>query len=192
MNSRVRPVPSVGSHAPVSPLASVSPLPDRISPLVAEYGDALRGFLQRRLGSADEVEDVLQETWLRLLVYRDAGPLDAPQALVYRVAERVLLNRHRHRVVRHAEAHCAIDEVEVASSAPSQERWLGARQEVHLVREAISALPPKCRRAFLLSRIHRLNYQQIAAEMGISVKMVEKHISHALTVCRDTVGRRQR
>lgn len=183
MSSRAHTTPTIDSQAPASAF---------ISPLVAEYGEALRGYLLRRLGSPDEVDDVLQETWLRLLFYRDAGQLEAPQALVYRVAERVLLNRYRYRTVRRAEEHCALEDVELASPAPSQERWLGARQEVQVVRQAIHALPPKCRRAFLLSRIHRLNYQQIAAEMGISVKMVEKHISHALAVCRDSVGGRPR
>jgi len=49
-------------------------------------------------------------------------------------------------------------------------------------------LPPKCRQVFLLSRAQRMTYPQIAVHCGISVKMVEKHISHALAICMKKVG----
>jgi DNA-directed RNA polymerase specialized sigma24 family protein len=41
---------------------------------------------------------------------------------------------------------------------------------------------------FLLSRAQRMTYPQIAAHCGISVKMVEKHIGHALAICMKKVG----
>ena len=48
---------------------------------------------------------------------------------------------------------------------------------------AIESLTPRCRQVFLLSRVKGLSYSEIAAQCEISVKMVEKHISHALLVC---------
>jgi DNA-directed RNA polymerase specialized sigma24 family protein len=51
-------------------------------------------------------------------------------------------------------------------------------------------LPPKCQQVFLLSRAQRMTYPQIAVHCGISVKMVEKHISHALEICARKVGGR--
>ncbi|UUF04629.1 sigma factor-like helix-turn-helix DNA-binding protein [Xanthomonas hortorum] len=48
----------------------------------------------------------------------------------------------------------------------------------------LPALPPRCRQAFILNRIDGLTYPQVAAAMGISIKMVEKHISRALAACR--------
>ena len=50
-------------------------------------------------------------------------------------------------------------------------------------------MSPKCRKAFVLHRADGLTYPEIAAAMGISVKMVEKHISRALAECRVAVGR---
>jgi len=56
-----------------------------------------------------------------------------------------------------------------------------------LLKRALVELPPECRLAFMLSRFDGLAHPQVAAKMGISVKRVEKHISHALLAFRAAV-----
>ena len=65
-----------------------------------------------------------------------------------------------------------------------------AQQELLLVRQALAALSPKCRRVFLLSRAHHKTYPEIAQMCDISVKMVEKYMSQALGALRRAVGGR--
>ena len=57
-----------------------------------------------------------------------------------------------------------------------------------LLYKTIEQLPPKCRQVFLLSRVRRMTYGEIAQHCGISRKMVEKHVSHALAVCMQKVS----
>ena len=71
---------------------------------------------------------------------------------------------------------------------PSADREIAASQDLEILYEAIENLPPKCRQVFLLSRAQRMTYPQIAVHCGISVKMVEKHICHALAICMKKVG----
>lgn len=56
-----------------------------------------------------------------------------------------------------------------------------------LVAEALNRLPPKCREVFLLSRVSKLTYQQVAATLGISVKTVENQMGKAIGVMRNFV-----
>jgi len=49
----------------------------------------------------------------------------------------------------------------------------------------IQTLPQKCRKAFILNYVNEFSYKEIASEMNISVKTVEKHISKALRVLRN-------
>jgi len=56
-----------------------------------------------------------------------------------------------------------------------------------IVDHEINKLPPKCRAAFVLSRFGDMSYKEIALEMSISVKTVEKHISKALKVLNETL-----
>ena len=48
------------------------------------------------------------------------------------------------------------------------------------IMKAIGRLPEECRRVFKLSRFEEKNYDQIAAELGISVNTVKYHIKRAL------------
>jgi RNA polymerase sigma-70 factor (ECF subfamily) len=52
------------------------------------------------------------------------------------------------------------------------------------IRAGIETLPEKCRQAFMLNHYGSMSYKDIAQEMGISVKTVEKHIGKALQVLR--------
>jgi RNA polymerase sigma-70 factor (ECF subfamily) len=48
------------------------------------------------------------------------------------------------------------------------------------ISQAVSKLPPACRVAFCLSRFEELSNSEISAQLGISIKAVEKHITKAL------------
>lgn len=55
----------------------------------------------------------------------------------------------------------------------------------HVVGEALSLLPPQCAVVFKMSRFGKMTYQQIATELGISVKTVENQVGKALRIMRE-------
>lgn len=55
--------------------------------------------------------------------------------------------------------------------------------------ESINALPQQCKKVFVLSRMENKRYQDIAAELEISVKSIEAHISRALRILRKKMNR---
>nr|WP_258076994.1 RNA polymerase sigma factor [Xanthomonas arboricola] len=134
----------------------------------------LLAYMRRRLRDPDTANDLTQETLLRLLAYRDAPDIGDYALLMYRIAHNVVLEHWRTRHRRHANAH--VDQIADAR------RIL---QYLHI--HTLPALPPRCRQAFILNRIDGLTYPQVAAAMGISIKMVEKHISRALAACRNAL-----
>lgn len=58
----------------------------------------------------------------------------------------------------------------------------------HTISSRVEMLPEKCRQAFVLNRYENLSYKDVAAEMGISVKTVEKHISKAVQLLRKQIS----
>jgi len=150
---------------------------------IRRYHDSLIQFLRQRLRVPDDALDVAQETYIRLLQYQDSRSIRSPSSMLFRIAINVANDLGRAELARGVHGHCSVDDLDIASDEPSAERQLTARQDLALLYEAIEQLPPKCRQVFLLSRVRRMTYGEIARHCGISQKMVEKHVSHALAVC---------
>jgi len=68
---------------------------------------------------------------------------------------------------------------------------LEAQQSLGLYCEAVAALPERCRRVYLLRRVHGLRQQEIATSLGISLRMVEKHLQKGTLECRAFIRARQ-
>jgi RNA polymerase sigma factor (sigma-70 family) len=145
------------------------------------YSQALRKFLIRHHVRRDDVADVVQETYCRVL---KAGELEAirdPKAFLFRVANNVVLNAAKHRRNDVEDNGVDIESIDADDEKPSLYRGLKAKQELAIVRAALEELAPKCREVFVLNRFENLSYSEIAAELDLSVSMIEKHVSQALS-----------
>jgi RNA polymerase sigma-70 factor (ECF subfamily) len=153
---------------------------------------ALSSYLRRRMSSDADVQEVVQEAYARILSYGYgcSRPPVVWKALLYRIATNLVHSRGRMDKSHNKAGHSSVDDIELASEEPSQERVVAAQQELAIVRQTILDMTPKCRKVFLLSRTHRKTYPEIADICGISVKMVEKYISQALAALRRELGGR--
>ena len=148
--------------------------------LVAEYG-SLKQRLARRFGSADFAGEVLHEAWLRLDRMEGAAPgaiVQNPIAYLYRVALNVAADQQRQerRLARpqiEAIIQNAVEELD-----PS--RVAEARFELNRLASALEALPPRQRAVFVASRLEGLPHKQIAARLGITVRVVDRDLKIAL------------
>jgi len=154
-----------------------------------EHHAALVQFLRRRVGNEADARDIAQETYLRVLRYRENQDLDSLKALLFRIATNLVLMRARTARTHRWLHHQAVDEeLVLPANDPSVEQQVASEQQLDQLMSAIKRLPPKCQQAFVLSRFHDKSYPEIARLCGISVKMVEKHIAKALEICRNEVG----
>lgn len=154
----------------------------------------LVAYLQRKGRGGDEAEDLAQEAFVRF--HRAGHDLAAPDArpLLFVIARNLQLDRWK-SAAREA-ARRSPDDIHdldagpraLASEAPSADQRLIGRQDLIAAADAIRALPFKTRDAFLLHRFEALTYRQIAARLGISVSMVEKHIAEALRQLKSARG----
>lgn len=166
--------------------------------LVRALAPVLRAFFRNRLGNEEAAADFTQETFLRFTQagYGPAGP--DVKALLFSIARNLFFD-HLRRVRRERAYGFLIDhlanETELlnlaGSEAPADER-LAARQELAAVRDAVGELPPRCAQVFLMHRVQGRSQKEIAAELGISVSVVEKHFKRALVRLAAAIGRTRR
>lgn len=138
----------------------------------------LTRLLVARLGSQEEAEDILQELWLKLNS-TPLGPISGPSAYLFRMANNLAIDRRRSaawRSVREAEW---VQTQPDAAELPDVADVMIARERLAHVQAAVAALPEKEARAFRLYRLEGKPQKDIAAEMGISLSLVEKLLQHA-------------
>jgi RNA polymerase sigma-70 factor (ECF subfamily) len=140
----------------------------------------LRLWLQRRLVAVADVEDIVQECYCRLAQLEDVAHVTMPRAYLFTMARNLAQRqRTRARVVR-IEALTESSEAEWESDQPSPERFAAARQELERVQAAISTLPERARRIFLMRKVEGLTQKEIATAMGVSEAVVENDASRSL------------
>lgn len=163
-----------------------------LSQAVELYYDELQLFIRQRTGSSSVAEDVIQETWIRANTTSVDLP-DNPRAYLYRMAGNLAVD-HIRRQQAWDKAGCGEnekgDEVsslledEPLSTEPEVVDIVIAQKEFAALNMAVQELPDKCREVFLLYRGQGLSMRQIAAQLSISEKTVEKHIARAMLHCR--------
>jgi RNA polymerase sigma factor (sigma-70 family) len=148
--------------------------------------DELLRFLTRRVKCPEAAADLTHETFLRLHDYVKTNPPDNARALAYRIAVNLATDYQRKIKVREnltVEIDPELLANMAASATPEPEQIVMDRQRFSRFEAVLAELPTDCRTAFRLHSIHGLTYAQIAAQLGISISMVYKHLSRALEHC---------
>ena len=155
---------------------------------VREHQTELLNFFRGRVVRSEDAADLAQEAWTRLMRYRHDQPSQSRRSLLFTIARNVLNNHWRWSAQRQIEQSADFGRMEVVSETPGPEREWQSRRYLQALEAAVAGLPHKCRTVFLLSRVEGLSNAQVALRCGISVKMVEKHLTKAILRCRAQVG----
>lgn len=135
----------------------------------------LTSYVRKRTHRPDVVEDVVQETVLRLIGYRDKGPLVSIYALAFRIAGNLVIDRFRTE-----RRYAAEPAEEPASPTALPDRVLAGRQELALLIQTLHAMPPLRREVLIRRRLHGQSCAMIAKDLDLNPKAVEKHITRGL------------
>lgn len=147
------------------------------------YRDVIN-LLRRRLDNDQDVAEISQEAYLRVLRYRQLGA-DSLKYLLIRTAIN-LATSHRLAACRRL-PHVALEIDDIPVDAPSLEEALDDHQLLQKTLAAIDRLPTRCREVFLLRLQHGLRQREIAERCGISTRMVESHLARAQILIRERV-----
>lgn len=158
---------------------------------LCSYHDELFRHLKSRLDDRDAASDLVQETCIRALRYRDRLDGDPLRPLLYRIANNLLVDHWRRNQRHHEDQHIPLTEAEpIAADLRAPEDALADAQRLAALKRAIRALPPKRRRVFVLVRLHGKSYAEVARRCGISVGAVEKHVARAVVFCGERLRRK--
>lgn len=148
-----------------------------------EHESFLKRFLKRFLSRPQDIEDVVQDTYLKARSAEDRQVIHSPKAFIFRIARNQALKELRKKSRRITDYIEELDAPEAIQGETSVEDEAIVRQKLGMFCQSALTMPPKCRRVFLMCKVYGLSYKEIASQLGISVSGVEKHVARGLEIC---------
>lgn len=149
----------------------------------------LRAWLRAQFPSVPDMDDIIQESYLRVLQAHTRSPLEAPKAYLFATARNLVLMQLRHRVVERIDAFAEIELAGILDEDADIPRAVARAQELEMLTKAIQSLPTRCRQIFTLRKIYGMAQKEIAAELSISENTVEAQGAIALRKIGDYFAR---
>jgi RNA polymerase sigma factor (sigma-70 family) len=138
------------------------------------WNRSLLQFLRRRVRSSPDVQDLAQETYLRLLRARDLSDVRNPQAYLLQVASHVALE-WRERQPRNESVVMLDEEMLIDAHLPELE--VDARMSQERLEQTLAALSPMIRAVLLLRLRDERSIEQIAGDLQITVRQVRRYLA---------------
>lgn len=159
---------------------------ERMSDVFQVLDAPLRAFLAQQTRSVDDAEDLAQEIFLRLWRNGERTEIRSFKAFAFKMACNLVKDRSRRTYTRMMRQAVPAGDVQLSDMGEGEPSSLvQSQQMLGMVAETLAKLRPSTREAFLLYRVEAWSHARIAARMGISISMVEKHVSQATTALRN-------
>ena len=149
------------------------------SDYLAAFRPALTRYFRCKLRNANDVEDFVQEVFVRIAA-RQGKDVENLGGYVFQTAASVLADGYRRRTVRHADAQVPFDSDRHGGTDFDAGRVVEGREALRAVAAALTELPERTRRIFLMRRLEGHSYKDIASNIGISISAVEKQMVRAV------------
>ncbi len=149
--------------------------------LYREHNSWLRGWLCQRLNNSADAADLAQDTFIRVLMARNADTLMQPRRYLATIARGLLIDLYRRRSLEKAYLDVLAQQPEAC--APSTETRALILDTLLAIDRMLDGLGPRTRAIFLAIQLEGLSYEKTAERVGVSVTTVRKHLARALMNC---------
>lgn len=175
--------------APPRPLVSTpstpesSPVPNQARWFTEEvypHDGQLKAYLRGSFPSVRDVDDVVQESYLRVWKARAVRPILSAKAFLFKVARHIALDSVQRGKVSLEEHGGNLAALALTPSGSGLAESLEAEERVHLLAAALITLPPRCRDIVMLRKLRGIPRKEVADRLGISEKTVDEQLARGV------------
>jgi RNA polymerase sigma factor (sigma-70 family) len=141
----------------------------------------VRNSVYYKTGDMQAAEDITQETFLKIWEKKDSINIETVGPLLFKISKNLFLNTVGHSKVTLK----FVNDYQPSQYSESPDFELEMKDFDKKLQEALAELDEKNRTVFLMNRIDNLTYSQIAEDLELSVKAIEKRMSKALAFLKD-------
>jgi RNA polymerase sigma-70 factor (ECF subfamily) len=169
---------------PEAPVRAAEQSPNRwFAEEVHPHGPQLKSYLRGTFPSVRDIDDVVQESYLRIWKAKSVQQIHSAKAFLYKIARHLALD-----VIR-KNGNSPLDTVgdpavsRVIDTSPDAAEALITKEILHHLADAIASLPANRREVVILHKLKGLTHKEVAAQLTVPVRTVEKRCSKALQDC---------
>jgi len=159
---------------------------------VQPHDAMLRAWLHSRFPGESDIDDIVQETYLRTLQAHAARNVSSVKAFVFATARNLAVDRVRRRNILRAEPLVDNEALSVLEESDGIPATVAHNQELELLTEAIQTLPDRCRQIFTLRKVYGLSQRKIAEQLGLSENTVSAQLTIGVKKCMEFMLRYRR
>jgi len=149
------------------------------------YWNVLLDAAYKRVRDIQLAEDLVQDVFISLFLKKDTLIIEGTLENYLRAALRYkILTSFRSDQIHGQYLRSVVPQ----TSDEDPETLMSVKELKDRIRRAIDQIPDKPRRAFELSKLHLKSHKEVAAELGIAVSTVEKHIRKARKLLEGQLG----
>lgn len=149
---------------------------------LASY-DSLK-FVARRHGTRpQDVEDIVQETFVRARQAQANTKIQDFRAYLFQTARNLAFKYRERAILRPTEDIDSILDLGRLPTNPSAQVDFESKEKFRLLCDSIRDLPLQCRRVFILRKVYGLTHKEISTQLNISVSTANQHLAKGLSRC---------
>ena len=152
---------------------------------ILTHEQALRAYLRGRFSSLHDIDDLVQETYARILRARTVGRATLTRAYLFVIARNVALDQLRKKHPAVIDGIADVERLGVVEERPDAAEAASHDQELEILAAAIASLPERCREVFILRRYHDLSHREISQRLGIAENTVNAQLVAGMLRCRE-------
>jgi len=156
---------------------------------ITELYGRLKGYLRRFLRRPEDIEDVVQDSFLKTLEAATKGEIQHPSSYLYTTARNLAINKLTRNyyelfdfIENFPEDMALLETVSLEDEAISSERLM-------LFCRVAAQLPEQCRKVLILRKVYGYSQHEVAEQLEISVSTVEKHLVKGMLRCTEFMSR---
>ncbi|HRI81733.1 MAG TPA: RNA polymerase sigma factor [Opitutaceae bacterium] len=162
---------------------ALSPSSRWLTDEVLPHEGALRAYLRGQFPTLRDIDDIVQESYLRLLETKRHHEIVSPRAYLFTTARNAALAQLRRPRIFSDEPVTELTGPGIVEKGPDTAETLNLKLEIALLMEAIDTLPARCREIFILRKLEGLPQKQIAARLGLSEQTVQVQLGRGIAKC---------
>jgi len=150
---------------------------------VQPHEPALRAYLRQNFPGVHDTDDLVQESYVRLLGARRRAPIANARSYLFAIAANLARNLLRQSRFQSPQPLNSAEAEAVADESHDVTAQVATRQETAILLDAIDALPPRCREIFILIKLQGLSHQEAADRLGLSVQTIHVQVVRGIHKC---------